>query len=132
VQDYEVLYGDQPTIRMGYTSEYDAPEWVPYLVRGISGVNTGDSLEDSVSGFKERIKAASGNREREFVLGKPYGLVRLIYVDEQTHYRVSKNPADGKAQSIMLRRLAADGQSYLATVLDTEGIVYRIRRFVRA
>src|SRR5215212_4918013 len=35
VQNYEVLYGDDPVIRMGYTSRYDAPEWVPYAVRSL-------------------------------------------------------------------------------------------------
>ena len=35
VQDYEVLYGDSPTFRMGYTSRYDDPTWVPYMVREV-------------------------------------------------------------------------------------------------
>ena len=29
VQDYEVRYGNDPVIRMGYTSRYDDREWVP-------------------------------------------------------------------------------------------------------
>jgi hypothetical protein len=32
----------------------------------------------------------------------------------------------------MLRRMAEDGQSYVATVLDADGVVSRVRRFVRA
>jgi hypothetical protein len=35
VQDYEVLYGDDPVIRMGYTARFDVAEWVPYSVREI-------------------------------------------------------------------------------------------------
>jgi hypothetical protein len=132
VQDYEVLYGDGPVIRMGYTSRYDDPDWVPYVVRSITGSAGAEVVEGSVADFKRRIKAEQGNREREFVIGKPYGLIRTVYADERTHYRVSRNPGDGQAQSIMLRRLAEDGESYVATVLDTEGIVYRIRRFIRA
>ena len=128
VQDYEVLYGDDPRIRMGYTARFDDPQWVSYGVREII---SSSNEADAVSEFKRRIKASDGERARDFVVGKSYGIVRLVYVDERTHYRVSRNPADGKAQSIMLRRLAEDGRSYLATVLDVNGIVYRVRKFVR-
>ena len=129
VQDYEVLYGDRPRIRMGYTACYDATEWVSYAVREV--ISTAADVEDEVNAFKQRIKAAEGDRERSFKVGTSYGLIRLVYVDPKTHYRVSLNPKDQAAQSIMLRRMADDGQSYRATVLDVNGIVYRIRRFVR-
>jgi hypothetical protein len=131
VQDYEVLYGDRPTIRMGYTSRYDDPAWVPYLVREIIGAGSGD-VSRSVADLKRRLRADQGERERRFEIGKAYGLVRTVYVDERTHYRVSKSAEDGTAQSVMLRRLAADGNSYLASVLDTNGIVFRTRWFVRS
>ena len=130
VQDYEVLYGDRPKIRIGYTAPYDGTEWVPYAVREIISEATDPQAE--LEKFKKRIKASGGERERQFEVGKSYGLVRLVYVDERTHYRVSRNPLDGRGQHIMLRRMAEDGQSYLATVLDVHGITYRIRRFVRA
>ncbi len=129
-QDYEVLYGDRPRIRMGYTSTYDAPAWVEYLVRDIEGAPA-HGQDDLVRAFKQRIKASGGDRERRFEVGRAYGLVRTIFVDDRTHYRVSKSADDGQAQSIMLRRLAEDGDSYVATVLDTSGVVYRVRRFVR-
>lgn len=129
VQDYEVLYGDRPKIRMGYTAAYDGTEWVDYAVREIIATS-GDSAAE-IEAFKRRINARDGERARSFEVGKSYGLVRLIYVDERTHYRVSRNPADGKGQSIMLRRMAEDGRSYLATVLDIHGIVFRRRKFVR-
>lgn len=129
VQDYEVLYGDSPKIRMGYTAAYDGLEWKNYAVREIVATS-GDPVAE-VEAFKQRIKAKGGERERDFEVGKSYGLIRLLYVDERTHYRVSKNPADLKAQSIMLRRMAEDEKSYLATVLDVHGTVYRIRKFVR-
>lgn len=131
VQDYEVLYGSRPTVRMGYTSRYDDPTWVPYAVREVSGVPE-DERDAAVAAFKTRIHAAQGDRERHFEVGRLYGLVRTVYVDERTHYRVSKSPEDGSAQSVMLRRMAEDGASYLATVLDVNGIVFRVRRFVRA
>jgi hypothetical protein len=130
IQDYEVLYGDSPKIRIGYKAPYDGPEWVHYAVREIIA-QSGDAAAE-IEDFKRRIKASGADRERNFEVGKSYGLVRLIYVDERTHYRVSKSPDDGKGQSIMLRRMAEDGKSYFATVLDVKGIVYRIRKFVRA
>lgn len=129
IQDYEVLYGDRPRIRMGYTARYDDPQWVSYAVREV--ISDAPDVAQAVDAFKQRIKAAGGERDRSFEVGTSYGLIRLVSVDDRTHYRVSKTPQDGSAQSIMLRRMAPDGQSYLATVLDIHGIVYRIRRFVR-
>jgi hypothetical protein len=130
VQDYEVVYGDVPVITMGYTSTYDDPQWVPYLVRNIA--NTGmNSTEAAVAEFKQRISAVSGSGKRNFEVGKPYGLVRTIYVDARTHYRISKEPEGGAAQGIMLRRLSDDGSSFTSTVLDVNGVIFRIRRFVR-
>jgi hypothetical protein len=131
VQDYQVLYGDVPRITMGYTSRYDDAAWVPYLVRSIEVPEPVDT-EQSIEEFKRRINAADGHRERQFEVGRPYGLVRTIYVDERTHYRVSKDPVTDFAQSIMLRRLSADGLSYVATVVDLDGIPFRVRTFVRA
>jgi hypothetical protein len=129
IQDYEVLYGDRPQIRMGYSARFDDTQWVSYAVREVIFDTTDIARE--IDGFKQRIKAAGGDRDRSFEVGTSYGLIRLISVDAHTHYRVSKNPKDGAAQSIMLRRMAPDERSYLATVLDVHGIVYRIRRFVR-
>lgn len=131
VQDYEVLYGDRPTIRMGYTSRYDDPEWVPYVVREIISGTASDDTDESVAEFKRRIKASRGERERHFEVGRAYALVRTIYVDPRTHYRVGKSAEDGSAQTMMLRRLDEDEKSYVATVLDANGVVYRIRTFVR-
>ncbi|MBS0638356.1 MAG: hypothetical protein U1E70_05920 [Acetobacteraceae bacterium] len=129
VQDYEVLYGNDPVIRMGYTSRYDSPEWVPYAVREIIG-RPGESQADAVAKFRARIGATEGPNARNFEVGRPYGLVRTVYVDERTHYRIGK-AEDGSPQNVMLRRMAPDGQSYVATVLDAEGVVHRIRTFVR-
>lgn len=128
-QDYEVRYGNDPEIRMGYQAEFDSPDWTPYVVRDIA--SDANDVGRQIDSFKDRIKANDGDRERHFVIGQPYGLIRLIYVDELTHYRVSKSHADGRAQVMMLRRMAENGRSYLATVLDTTGIIYRKRRFVR-
>jgi hypothetical protein len=130
VQDYEVLYGDGPTFRMGYTSRYDDPTWVPYVVREVTKVPE-QGLHESVEAFRRRIHATSGNNYRNLEVGKPYGLVRTVYSDERTHYRLAKDPATGLALYVMPRRLAEDGRSYVATILNNEGIVSRVRRFVR-
>jgi hypothetical protein len=129
VQDYEVLYGDDPVVRMGYESRYDDPSWVPYEVREVR--SAGGDVEGAVAAMKERIKADAGAAERHFEVGRAYGMVRTVLVDERTHYRISKSPADGSAQSVMMRRLDPGGDSYLASVLDTEGVVFRTRWFNR-
>jgi hypothetical protein len=130
VQDYEVLYGSDPVIRMGYTTRYDVPEWVPYAVREIVSESSRDEAE-AVDAFRQRIGANQGPNARNFVVGKPYALVRIVYVDERTHYRISK-AEDGSPQNVLLRRMAEDGQSYLTVLLDAEGVAHRIRTFARA
>ncbi len=130
VQDYEVAYGQDPVVRMGYESRYDDPAWVPYEVREVTSAS--EDVAAAVAAMKRRIKADAGARERHFEPGRPYGLVRTVFVDDRTHYRISKSPEDGSAQSVMMRRLSPDGDSYLASVLDTDGIVFRSRWFLRA
>ena len=56
VQDYEVLYGNDPVIRMGYTSRYDDREWVPYAVREIITRPNQDKAK-AVAEFRDRIGA---------------------------------------------------------------------------
>ena len=129
VQDYDVLYGDNPIIRLGYTSRYDAPEWVPYLVREIIAL-PGQDVAQVVSAFRKRTKSDDGVNARRFEVGKPYGFLRIALVDDRTHYRINR-AEDGAAQYVMMRRLAEDGRSYLATIMDVTGVVFRIRRFVR-
>jgi hypothetical protein len=85
----------------------------------------------AVAEFRDRIGANEGANARNFQVGKPYALVRTVYVDERTHYRIGK-AEDGTPQNVMLRRMAEDGQSYVATVLDAEGVVHRVRTFVRS
>jgi hypothetical protein len=129
VQNYEVLYGDDPVIRMGYTARFDAPEWVPYAVREIV-TPPGIDQATAVAAFRQRIGANEASNARNFQVGKPYGLVRLVYVDERTHYRIGK-AEDGSPQNVLLRRLAEDGRSYMTSLLDAEGVVSRIRPFIR-
>ena len=129
VQDYEVLYGDDPVIRMGYTARFDAAEWVPYSVREIITAPGADPAK-TVAEFRQRIGANEASNARNFQVGKPYGLVRLVYIDERTHYRISKTE-DGRPQNVLLRRMAEDGQSYMTSLLDAEGVVSRIRPFIK-
>ncbi|HWK67256.1 MAG TPA: hypothetical protein VNS34_20200 [Rhizobiaceae bacterium] len=131
VQDYEVLYGDRPKIKMGYTAAYDGAEWVPYTVREILSPSSEAETAAEVEEFKKRIKASGGDRERRFEIGKPYALVRVIDLDERTQYRISRDPLGSGAQNSVLRRMANDGKSMVSTVVDVEGLVYRIRRFIR-
>lgn len=129
IQEYEVLYGDDPVIRIGYTTRYDVADWVPYAVREIA-IKTPRSQEEAVAEFRARVGANEGSNVRNFEVGKPYGLIRLVYVDERTHYRIAKAES-GAPQNAMLRRMAEDGQSYVASLMDVAGVVYRIRKFVR-
>jgi hypothetical protein len=130
VQDYEVLYGDDPVIRLGYTCRYDDAEWVPYVVREIL-VTAGRDPQTAVAEFRRRTKSDTGLHARRFEVGKPYGFLRVVLVDAHTHYRVNRSEG-GEAQYVMMRRLDADGRAYTAVVLGSDGLVFRVRRFVRA
>lgn len=130
VQDYEVLYGDDPVVRMGYSARFDDTEWQSYLVREI-GVTPGAAGAAAIAAFRQRIKADQGSMARTFEVGKPYGIVRLISGDERTHYRLSRDPASNDILHIMMRRLDEDGQRYTASVFDRDGIINRIRPFRR-
>jgi hypothetical protein len=127
VQEYEVLYGDSPRFRIGYTARYDAAEWVDYSVREI--VATTDDLEEEIRSFKNRIRA-SGEASRQLEVGKPYGFVRLVYINPAMHYRISRNPL-GTGPSIILRNMSSDEKSYITHLMDASGVVYRIRKFIR-
>ncbi len=129
VQDYEVLYGDNPVIRMGYTTHFDVADWAPYSVREIIS-KPGVDQSAAIAEFRQRVGANEGSNTRNFVVGKPYGLVRLVSIDARTHYRISK-AEDGTPQNVLLRRMAEDGQSYLSSLLDVEGVVNRVRPFIR-
>jgi hypothetical protein len=56
VQNYEVLYGDDPVIRMGYTAPFDVAEWAPYSVREII-TKPGVDRHKAVAEFRQRIGA---------------------------------------------------------------------------
>jgi hypothetical protein len=132
VQNYEVLYGDSPRIRMGYTQRFDATEWAPYQVREILAVPDGDEPGAAARAFGEKIGApATGIRRRNFTVGANYGLVRLISATDRVHYRLAVNADDGSPQSMLMRKMEKGDDAYITHLLDPEGIVYRIRRFVR-
>lgn len=133
VQEYEVLYGDSPMIRMGYTQRFDATEWQPYEVREITSLPSGLGEAEAVDSFRARLGApAEGSRRRNFTVGQNYGMIRLVSVNDRVHYRLAVNADDGSPQSMLMRKLEDDGQAYITYLLDPEGVVFRIRRFVRA
>jgi hypothetical protein len=125
VQNYEVLYGRDPTVVMGYTSRYDDPIWVPYLVREVRGTSEA-GLDADLAEFRKRVKGTASYQP-----GTAYGLVRSVYVDERTHYRITKHQDSGLAEYAMMRRLSEDGQRYFATVLRIDGVINRTRYFER-
>jgi hypothetical protein len=76
VQDYEVLYGDRPKVRMGYTARYDDTQWVSYAVREV--ISDSADVDQEVNEFKQRIKAAGGDRDRSFEVGTSSGICRCL------------------------------------------------------
>jgi hypothetical protein len=129
IQDFEVIYGNSPIIRMGYRTQYDIARWVPSLVREIRDAEGAD-LDGDLAAFKDRIKASGPNRERYFKVGQPYALVRLVYINQHLHYRIDRNYL-GEPQSLIMRLMATDEQSYTITQLDPKGRHFRTRKFVR-
>lgn len=131
IQDYEVLYGDEPQIRMTYTARFDDTAWKPYAVQEISDVPEGLSEEEAVARFREQLRApAEGLRRRNFTVGQNYAKVRLISVNERVHYRLTVQD-DLSPQTMLMRKLDEDGGAYTTYLMDPVGIVFRVRRFVR-
>jgi hypothetical protein len=64
----------------------------------------------------------------DLATGKATSLVMTVKVDDRTHYRLARTP-EGKAQYVLMRRLADDGQSYAATLMNTDGKITLIRVF---
>src|SRR5690348_7067921 len=56
VQHYEVLFGLEPTLRLGYASRYDDTTWVPYEFRGLEGVEPGDA-EAAIEDLRRRTNS---------------------------------------------------------------------------
>ena len=60
--------------------------------------------------------------------GKAGSEIMMIKVDDRTWLRVGRS-LDGKAGGVMMRRIADDGTSYAATMLNTDGKVVYVRVF---
>lgn len=129
-QIYEVLYGSSPRIRMGYEARYDDPTWVPYLVRSIDNLG-GRSETEAVRDFTQSVRATEGTMKRSFEVGKSYSLARVVSGDELTHYRLGSDPVTGVLQYSMMRRMEEDGGAYTSYVFDINGVISRVRRFIR-
>ncbi|GLI28591.1 hypothetical protein ARHIZOSPH14_28330 [Agromyces rhizosphaerae] len=119
VQTYRgvVKPADDLTMYLGYTCAFSQSDWVPYAVVDIDGPADHPLLQPNAT-----LKAGT-------TLGEPIAWVKQVYVDERTHYRISRN-LDGTPQYVMLRRLLDDG-SVLSTVVDPDGVPTIRKYFTR-
>ena len=118
--DQEIVAGLNPTLRMTISAEWDG-DWVPYMVRDVKRTETAGPGEPTM-GLEH---------DANHVVGQPFGWVKMMYVTESFHYRLSKS-ADGKSPSyVMSRRLHDDEKSYTATVMNAAGKVVLQRHFDR-
>jgi len=63
--------------------------------------------------------------------GKPLGdEVLIIKVDDLMHYRLGRDK-NGKATSLMMRKMSEERKSYTATILNTNSEVALVRIFDR-
>lgn len=93
---------------MGYQCAYNQADWVPYILDRVEGdLSTPEGQKTWV--------AANG-----FRAGKPVGMIKHIYIDRRTHYRLSSG-MDGVMNYSALRRLSDDGQAWVSHVYDPEG-----------
>ena len=60
--------------------------------------------------------------------GTPFMYAMTVKVDDRTHFRVVRK-LDGTSGGIMMRRLAADGQSYVSTGLSEDGDIQYKRTY---
>ncbi|WP_411341194.1 hypothetical protein V6U71_04920 [Sphingopyxis sp. J-6] len=93
---------------MGYQCAYDQADWVPYVLDRVEGdlsTPEGQNTWIEINGFKP---------------GLAVGLVKQIYIDERSHYRLSLD-MNGVMNYTMLRRLSEDGSRMVSHVYDPEG-----------
>jgi hypothetical protein len=105
-------------MHMGFSARFGENKWIPYAVFKIDG-----DKNDPILKPNELLK---GGVEE----GGKIADIQQFWVDERTHYRVTRNP-DGSAQYLMERRMAEDGNSYVAYVLDAEGRLSVSKAFER-
>jgi hypothetical protein len=82
------------------------------------------------AGYTSKYNEAKWVPYADLETGKATSLVMTVKVDDRTHYRLARTP-DGKAQYVLMRRLAEDGQSYAATLMNADGKITLIRVFDR-
>lgn len=103
---------------MGYQCAYNQAEWVPYILDRVEGdLSTPEGQKTWVEIHK-------------YQAGKAVGLVKQIYIDERSHYRLSLD-MDGVMNYTMLRRLSIDGQMMVSHVYDPEGQPMIQKHFIK-
>jgi hypothetical protein len=59
---------------------------------------------------------------------RPNGTSMMVKVDDRTHYRFTRNAA-GQSTGVMMRRLSADGKTYVSTIMSPDGEVTLSKMF---
>ena len=104
---------------MGYQCAYNQADWVPYVLDRVEGdlsTPEGQKTWVEIHGYK---------------MGKAVGMVKQIYIDPRSHYRLSLD-MDGAMNYTMLRRLSADGKTMVSHVYDPEGHPMIRKHFIKA
>ncbi len=118
--DQEIVAGLNPTLRMTISAEWDG-EWVPYMVHDVK------YPESAGTG----VPTMGLKHDANHAIGQPFGWVKMMYVTEGFHYRLSKS-ADGESPAyVMSRSMHDDENSYTATVMNSDGKVVLQRYFDR-
>lgn len=118
--ELHVQHTEDSSARLAFTCRFDDGEnWVPYVVVETSGERP-EPADELIAGFKP-------HRE----VGQPFEECIQVRVDERTHYQFTRAPGGGDAYYVRMRRMLDDGDSYIAVVLDTDGVPSVVKAFER-
>ena len=99
-----------------------------YRVRSMGARST----TDSHSGYSVEYNGNTWVPYENYIPGNFRDAELLtVKVDDRTHYRIARARSTGEAAYVLMRRMAADGQSYAATLLTADGEITLIRVFER-
>lgn len=99
-----------------------------YRVRSMGARST----TDSHSGYSVKFNDDVWVHYENYIPGNYRDAELLtVKVDNRTHYRIARTKSTGEAAYVLMRRMAADGQSYSATLLTPDGDITLIRVFER-
>lgn len=117
--ELHVQQSENCLLKLGFSCRFNDITWVPYNVLAIEGDPPKVEADGAIAGFHPT-----------FEVGQPFEECVQIKADDRTHYQLTRAPGGGRAYYVRMRRML-DADSYVAVVMDTDGIPANVKYFER-